>query len=230
MISEYKYKGLSVYVKDNDERYKNILKDVLSYNVKTLKILRSIEDTKVSLIDTQYGTFILKLFAPKEKKTERFLKSFVKGDYYKNLIVQTNRVREKGNDFPNDFYLLAERKIFNYASLFIMLIEYIDGTELNDMDFISDEIKKEIKISMERLHLDKMLSGDPHKGNFIVSSSGVRIIDLSGKECNSQRMAKDRIAMERHLGITNEKKDFGYYMVIYKAKFRLFIKKLKGKA
>jgi heptose II phosphotransferase len=230
MISEYKYKGLSVYVKDNDERYKNILNDVLSYNINTLKILRSIEDTKVSLIDTQYGIFILKFFAPKEKKTERFLKSFVKGDYYKNLIVQTNRVRNKGNSFPNDFYLLAERKIFNYASLFIMLIEYIDGTELNDIDSISDEIKQEIKTSMENLHSDRMLSGDPHKGNFIVSSSGVRIIDLSGKGCNSQRMAKDRIAMELHLGIKNEKKDFGYYMVIYKAKFRLFIKKLKGKA
>ncbi|MTD38204.1 lipopolysaccharide core heptose(II) kinase RfaY [Erwinia sp. CPCC 100877] len=230
MISEYKFKGLSVYVKDNDERYKNILRDILSYNIHTIKILRSIEDTKVSLINTQYGTFILKFFAPKEKKAERFLKSFVKGDYYKNLIVQTDRVRNKGNNFPNDFYLLAERKIFNYSSLFIMLIEYIEGIELNDMNTISNEIRQEIKLSMERLHSDKMLSGDPHKGNFIASSTGIRIIDLSGKGCNAQRMAKDRIAMERHLGIRNEKKDFGYYMVIYKTKLRHLLNKIKGKA
>lgn len=83
---------------------------------------------------------------------------------------------------------------------------------------------------MERLHALNMLSGDPHRGNFIVSDNGVRIIDLSGKSCNAERKARDRIAMERHLGIPNEIKDFGYYSVIYKAKLRKFIKKIKGKA
>ncbi|WP_214276068.1 lipopolysaccharide core heptose(II) kinase RfaY, partial [Escherichia coli] len=36
------------------------------------------------------------------------------------------------------------------------------------------------KASMEKLHALNMLSGDPHRGNFIVSKDGVRIIDLSG--------------------------------------------------
>ncbi|MBW9309862.1 hypothetical protein FA039_25620 [Escherichia coli] len=35
---------------------------------------------------------------------------FVKGDYYQNLIVETDRVRSAGLTFPNDFYFLAERK------------------------------------------------------------------------------------------------------------------------
>ena len=229
MINSTRYKGFSLYFKESGHKYIEIFDDVISYNYKTIKVLRNIDDTKVSLIETKYGRYVLKVFSPKNKKYERFFKSFVKGDYYKNLILQTDRVRSAGITFPNDFYLLAERKIFNYASLFIMLIEYIEVTELNDLPLVTDTIKAEIKTAMEQLHTAGMLSGDPHKGNFIVSPSGVRIIDLSGKRCNAQRMAQDRMAMARHLGIENEIKDIGYYTVIYKNKLRNFIKRLKGK-
>jgi len=229
MIKSTSYKGFSVYLKSPEHKYIEILDNILSYDIKTIKVLRNIDDTKVSLIETKYGRYVLKVFAPKSKKYERFFKSFIKGDYYKNLILQTDRVRAAGITFPNDFYLLAERKIFNYASLFIMLIEYVEGVELNDLPLITEPIKTEIKTAMEHLHAAGMLSGDPHKGNFIVSSNGVRIIDLSGKRCNAQRMAQDRMAMARHLGIENEIKDIGYYTVVYKNKLRNFIKKLKGK-
>lgn len=229
MIAYTRYRGFSFYFKDNEEKYKKIFDEILSYNFKTIKVLRNIDDTKVSLIDTQYGRYVFKVFAPKTKRNERFFKSFVKGDYYKNLILETDRVRNAGLTFPNDFYFLAERKIFNYASVFIMLIEYVEGIELNDMPSIPEHVKIEIKESMDKLHQLNMLSGDPHRGNFIVSNSGVRIIDLSGKSCTADRKARDRIAMERHLGIRNEIRDFGYYSVIYKAKLRKFIKKIKGK-
>ncbi|KMK17540.1 lipopolysaccharide biosynthesis protein [Pluralibacter gergoviae] len=230
MITSTKYQGFAFYYKDNDVKYKDIFDDILAYNFKTIKVLRNIDDTKVSLIDTRYGRYVFKVFAPKSKRNERFFKSFVKGDYYKNLIVETDRVRNAGLLFPNDFYFLAERKIFNYASVFIMLIEYIEGVELNDMEVIPDSVKNEIKLSMEKLHALNMLSGDPHRGNFIISQDGVRIIDLSGKSSTADRKARDRMAMERHLGIPNENKDFGYYSVVYKTKLRKFIKKLKGKA
>ncbi|MCW7301129.1 lipopolysaccharide core heptose(II) kinase RfaY [Escherichia coli] len=46
------------------------------------------------------------------------------------------------------------------------------------MPIIQENVKAEIKASMEKLHALNMLSGDPHRGN-IVSNDGVRIIDLS---------------------------------------------------
>ena len=229
MITSTRYRGFSFYYKDNDNKYKEIFDQVLAYNFKTIKVLRNIDDTKVSLIETKYGRYVFKVFAPKTKRNERFFKSFVKGDYYKNLIVETDRVRSAGLMFPNDFYFLAERKIFNYASVFIMLIEYIEGVELNDMDVVPDEVREEIKSSMEKLHALNMLSGDPHRGNFIVSKEGVRIIDLSGKSSTADRKARDRMAMERHLGIPNEIRDFGYYSVVYKTRWRKFLKRIKGK-
>ncbi|MGQ0422182.1 lipopolysaccharide core heptose(II) kinase RfaY, partial [Bacillus sp. HC-Mk] len=35
--------------------------------------------------------------------------------------------------------------------------------------------------------------------------------------CTAERKARDRLAMERHLGIANEIKDYGYYSVILSA-------------
>ncbi len=105
MITSIRYRGFSFYYKDNDNKYKEIFDEILAYNFKTVKVLRNIDDTKVSLIDTKYGRYVFKVFAPKTKRNERFLKSFVKGDYYQNLIVETDRVRSAGLTFPNDFFI-----------------------------------------------------------------------------------------------------------------------------
>lgn len=153
----------------------------------------------------------------------------MKGDYYLNLLLQTDRVRNEGVTFPNDFYLLAEKKIFNYASVFIMLIEFVDGVELSDVQDFDENIRTEIQSKMIELHQHNMVSGDPHKGNFILSQDGVRIIDLSGKACNAKRKAKDRIDMERHLNIRNTVNDFAYFSVIYRNNLRQKIKAIKAK-
>lgn len=78
MITSIRYRGFSFYYKDNDNKYKEIFDEILAYNFKTVKVLRNIDDTKVSLIDTKYGRYVFKVFAPKTKRNERFLKSFVK--------------------------------------------------------------------------------------------------------------------------------------------------------
>ncbi len=227
MISEKKIKGLTVFIKDGDSFYEQVLNDFLSYRLKVIKIFRSIPDTKVSLIDTTRGPMVLKVFVPQEKKAERFFKSCVKKDYYENLIKQTDRVRNEGVTSVNDYYLLAENKILNYARVYIMLIEYIEGKELNEYKVIPEEIKDGIREEINILHQHDMVSGDPHHGNFIISDKGVRLIDLSGKKCTSVRKAKDRIDLERHFGIENKLKDLGYYRLIYKKKVRFLFKRIK---
>ncbi len=73
MITSIRYRGFSFYYKDNDNKYKEIFDEILAYNFKTVKVLRNIDDTKVSLIDTKYGRYVFKVFAPKTKRNERFL-------------------------------------------------------------------------------------------------------------------------------------------------------------
>ncbi|EIL6005001.1 lipopolysaccharide core heptose(II) kinase RfaY, partial [Escherichia coli] len=192
--------------------------------VKTLKVFRSIDDTKVILIDTARGPLVLKVYAPKHKMIERFLKSCVKKDYYENLIYQTDRVRGEGIQSINDYFLLAERKTLNFAHYYIMLIEYIEGVGLNEYLEISEDLKEQLSESIKELHQHGMVSGDPHKGNFIVSEKGLRLIDLSGKKTTAVLKAKDRIDLERHYNIKNELKDFGYTYLIFKKKIKKAIR------
>ncbi|EGM6018403.1 lipopolysaccharide core heptose(II) kinase RfaY, partial [Escherichia coli] len=197
--------------------------------VKTLKVFRSIDDTKVILIDTARGPLVLKVYAPKHKMIERFLKSCVKKDYYENLIYQTDRVRGEGIQSINDYFLLAERKTLNFAHYYIMLIEYIEGVGLNEYLEISEDLKEQLSESIKELHQHGMVSGDPHKGNFIVSEKGLRLIDLSGKKTTAVLKAKDRIDLERHYNIKNELKDFGYTYLIFKKKIKKAIRDVKVK-
>ncbi|AFJ48928.1 lipopolysaccharide core heptose(II) kinase RfaY [Shimwellia blattae] len=230
MSIKHNVNGYAVFTKSSDgEKYIDVLNDFFACNIKVIKVFRNIEDTKVLLIDTKYGKLVLKIFSPKLKKTERFLKAMLKGDYYEKLFQQTERIRNEGLDSVNDFYLLAERKTLRFVHTYIMLIEYIEGTELSDIKNIDEKLKEKIKRSIDELHQHGMVSGDPHKGNFIIQDGDVRIIDLSGKRPSAARRAKDRIDLERHYDIVNEVKDFGYYLLIYKKKFRNFIRKLKGK-
>ncbi|EDQ5909218.1 lipopolysaccharide core heptose(II) kinase RfaY, partial [Salmonella enterica] len=142
---------------------------------------------------------------------------------------QTDRVRREGFAALNDFYLLAEIKTLRYVKTYVMIIEYIEGIELVDMPEISDEVKGKIKQSIYSLHQHGMVSGDPHKGNFILQGNEIRIIDLSGKRPSRQRKAKDRIDLERHYGIKNNMRDIGFYLLIYKKKLRNFLRRIKGK-
>ncbi|EBF3755387.1 lipopolysaccharide core heptose(II) kinase RfaY, partial [Salmonella enterica] len=145
------------------------------------------------------------------------------------LFHQTDRVRREGFATLNDFYLLAEIKTLRYVKTYVMIIEYIEGIELVDMPEISDEVRGKIKQSIYSLHQHGMVSGDPHKGNFILQGNEIRIIDLSGKRPSRQRKAKDRIDLERHYGIKNNVRDIGFYLLIYKKKLRNFLRRIKGK-
>ena len=131
MVNQSKLAGYTVYTNGDDRFFISMLDDFLHSRLTTLKIFRSIPDTKVSLVEKDGRLFVLKVFTPKEKRNERFLKSFFRGDYYLTLFKQTAMLRERNVTSPNDFHLLAETKIFNFASRFIMIIEYIPGVEMD---------------------------------------------------------------------------------------------------
>lgn len=138
--------------------------------------------------------------------------------------METKRIREEGCLSVNDFYFLAEKKFINYSKVFVMIIEYIKGEQINTLDA---PLKQKIKEAIEELHAHDMIMGDIRNTNFILSYDKIRIIDCSGKSPNCYRKAEDRINMENRLGIPNEKKDFGYFLVILRKSFREKLKLFK---
>lgn len=229
MIFKKKIGTFTVFVKDNNSIYEKALDDFLSGRMNILKLLRSEDETKVWLIDTEKGPMVLKLFVPKHKKFERILKSLIKKDYYQSLIYKTDNAVNHGATMINDIYLLAQRKICNYAYVHIILMEYIDGTQIINLEPISDELKSEIKTVLEQLHTYDMVSGAPHKENTMITKDGVKFIDLSGKRCTCVSRAKDRMELERYLGIKNLKKDWGYYVYISIKNTRNSIRNIRKK-
>lgn len=229
MIYKKKTGKYTVFIKDNDRFYENILHDFLSYRINITKLLRSEDETKVWLISTERGPMIIKLYIPKTKKLERVLKSLVKRDFYESLIYKTNNAVNRGANFINDIYLLAQKKVFNYAYVHIILMEYIEGTQIRDLEPISDDLKKEIKGVIEKLHTYNMVSGAPHKENTMLTKDGIKLIDLSGKNCTSVTRAIDRIELEKYIGIKNDNFDLGYYVFVYRKKLKRLLKDIKIK-
>ncbi|MEH4948701.1 lipopolysaccharide core heptose(II) kinase RfaY, partial [Escherichia coli] len=75
MIQKNKIKDLVVFTDENNSKYLNVLNDFLSYDINIIKVFRSIDDTKVMLIDTDYGKLILKVFSPKEGANKQVISS-----------------------------------------------------------------------------------------------------------------------------------------------------------
>ena len=232
MVTKSKLAGYTVYTNGDDQFFTTMLDDFLHSRLTTLKVFRSIPDTKVSLVEKDGKLYVLKVFTPKEKRNERFLKSFFRGDYYLTLFKQTAMLRERDVTFPNDFYLLAETKIFNFASRFIMIIEYIPGVEMDILaqkGELTEKIKSEVLESVKVLHKNRVIFDDAHKQNFMLSKGQVRVIDLSGKNYSRFRAAKDFIDLERHFGISDFHRGFSYQWVKRKSQFRKKFKAFKGR-
>ena len=172
--------------------------------------------------------YIVKIFSPQSKKKERFIKSFFKGDYYLNLLKETQRIRGDGFVGVNDFYLLAEKKVFNYSNIFIMILEYIEGECISNI-ILNDEIKTKIKAKVEELHRHNMVMGDIQTSNFILSHGEIRIIDCSGKYPNAYRKAEDRFNLWNRLGIAPTTTDFYCFLVSYEKFLKQQIRLLKRK-
>jgi heptose II phosphotransferase len=216
-----------LHYKDGNIDYKTILDDFINYKLKILKVFRNEYKTKVMLIEHNQKRYVIKTFRPNGKKIEILYKSLFKKDYFLNLIERNDELWAKGMRFQNDIYLLAQRKRRPCTDLYIMILEYIPGKVLNEFDEVPKDIRREVVCKMALLHQHKLVSGDAHKGNFILSGQGLRIIDLSGKQFSRRRVAEDRLLLERRLKIDIAEKDFYYYLLIAKSIIRCKIKKVK---
>ena len=207
MIKKLRHKGFHTYVKDGDRKLIEIFDDILSCNVKTIgvdKVFKSEPHTHVSLLNTQHGPYVMKIYAPGNKLIERFIKSLFSASYNVNLIKKIDHARNCGFQFPNDFFLLAERRFLNFAKVSIMLFEYIPGKELSELPVITPDMKNELKAAVQKMHELEIISGDAHKGNFIMSDEGIRIIDLCGKPYNKKRAVEDNLTMNLRIGVPFE--------------------------
>ena len=233
MIKKLNIFGWKVWVREQNElHYISSLQDYLDGKASIVRVFKQNEETKVCLVETTNGLYVIKDFSPNQKHIERFLKSWIKKDYYVRLFQQTAELFNQGQDAVNDFYLLALCCRWHYAQRYVMIIEYIDGVQLPPINAWNNGLRQEISQMIENLHNRKVVSGDIHRGNFIqqIKDGKIRIIDLSGKRSSALRQAEDRVKMEQNLGIVNEKKDWAYRILKWKHKWRQGLRAIRGRS
>ncbi|WP_234262477.1 lipopolysaccharide core heptose(II) kinase RfaY [Klebsiella aerogenes] len=226
MIEEIKHGEWTCHTKESI--YFNAFKDFLSLRFKVLQKYKTSAHTKVALIEVKAGLFIIKIHAPREKIVEKAFKSIMFGSYQVNLIYQIERAKLMGDTFVNDFYFLAERKYYGFPQVSVMLFEYIPGVNLDELTSVPNVVIQDIALSVNKMHALGIISGDPHRGNFILSPDGIRAIDLSGKNCSAKRIAQDNVMLERHFSIP-AKRNFWHFIVTFKNEKRRIKKALKLK-
>lgn len=213
MIQTGKYKGYHLHFKDGSNDYRSVFKNILSLNARLIGTYKCTRHTRVSLVEVKKIKYVIKVYCPQRKRLERFLKALFRGSYNENLIKQIDESYNDGCMIPNNFFLLAEKKFFRFPYISIMLLEFIPGRNASTLTPPPLNLKHEIVSAVTTLHSEGIISGDPHRGNFIITEQGIRAIDLSGKPCNSRNIAKDCTLMKKIYGIHDVKQPYNNYFI-----------------
>jgi len=227
MIINKRFDGFQLYVKEGNDAYCQIFTDFIKNRLEIVKVFRNNRATKIILLKHEGKLFVLKVVKYKDRIVERFMKSCIKGDYQLNLMKTTHEAWDNNVRVSNDIYLLAERKFLSFVSMFVMIMEYIPGTELGKWQAVPEEFKRELSSKLLLLHSNGIVSGDLHKDNVIVTEKGLRLIDLSGKKLTKRRMAQDYIDLEKNIGGGFFKKDFYYFLEMKLKSFKERRRELK---
>ena len=143
---------------------------------------------EVWLLEDSDRKFVVKHDWEVDNRLEKALWDLIGGTPYQRLIKYTTRAVLKGCRVAQDVYLVAE-KISGGRCLEAWLVaEYVEGdsfiTEFKDgrpskvMESLGDYIPA-MNETLEQLHDCGLASNDVHPGQFILTTEGLRIIDLS---------------------------------------------------
>lgn len=171
--------------------------------------------------------YALKINRPANKIVGRKIKALLKGSYFSSLIFRVDKARNEKCFSMCDVYLVAEKKHFRFARESFVLMEWIDGPLLSDSEELHNKYKNEVGVLLKNLHQHGISSGDVHPGNFIVSSSGLKIIDLSGRGASAIDRAKDFIGLKNKFGVEVDLDAWGVRLVLLRSKLRAFWKRAR---
>ncbi|MGL6098894.1 MAG: lipopolysaccharide core heptose(II) kinase RfaY, partial [Fusobacteriaceae bacterium] len=78
--------------------------------------------------------------------------------------------------------LAIEKRKYGLIEESYVLTEYIDGKIIKKFTDFSDNEKKELVKTLEKIHQSEIYHGDANHGNFVFTNNGIRVIDTLGKK------------------------------------------------
>ncbi len=136
-----------------------------------------------------------------ENAFERAFWRLVRGPFYSRLFRRAARARENGCDRFQEIFLVAEKRTLHYCHEAVVLLEYVEGETLNTVPDISP-LMPQVQQCLDSLHAGGLAMCDIAVHNLILTSDGIKALDLSCRGNKRVDMLKDVIRAKRNLGIT----------------------------
>lgn len=220
--------GFHVYEKSRNGGYVQILRDFSQGKISYKPLNSGSEDRKVYLIDVEGTKYVLKWEKELDPRLEKRISRFIFGPYYSRLIYRVAAARKQGCTRTANIYAVAEKVRHREAQETYILAEYIEGTPLAELHDLSP-YKAEIKACVENLHRHRLASNDIHPGNLILSTDGIRVIDLSDSGSLTICQVNDAFALKKFYDIDLKMHNFIYSLIGFRNRFRDFSRKIRGK-
>ncbi|MDC7699000.1 lipopolysaccharide core heptose(II) kinase RfaY [Vogesella indigofera] len=226
MVESYRFDGFCVLEKKDDKKYFAILSLFFDEKIER-NLIQKGSKGEVWKVRHDGVCYALKINRPTNKIIGRKVKALLKGSYFSSLILRVDKARAEGCFSMCDVYLVAEKKHFRFARESFVLMEWIDGPLLSDSEELRNKYKNEVGDLLKNIHQHGISSGDVHPGNFIVSNTGLRIIDLSGRGASAIDRAKDFIGLKNKFGVEADVDSWAVSLVLLRSKLRAFLKKAR---
>lgn len=157
------------------------------------------ERRKTYIVDVDDRRFVIKYDSrPIEHLDSRIVRA-LRGPVFRTLMLRANDAIRRGCDIIPRIFLVAEKMAGSVAAESVMIVEYVVGLPLDAGECVRR--RDEIRRVLEKLHSYKLAHLDIHRGNFIVTEHGLKLIDLSFKDGFALGRAKDVLRARHRLDI-----------------------------
>lgn len=234
-ILEKKYKEWNIYFSDEKEK---LGEKILNHEYEIFKTLKDTKRNYVAIISIENKKYILKSFRSEVIIPQRKLQTFFKkGESLSTLENSLEVISEGLTELVKPMVALVKKKAFIEESY--LLMEYLEGRKLQTVEDVDEVIKVTKKIhNLKRYH------GDLNTSNFIMTESGIRILDTQMKEekyifykrsYDILTLKEDLLVQELNYPVEEKygefQKDIGYILAkfIKNSKKLKIVKTIKGK-
>ncbi|MEM6522512.1 MAG: lipopolysaccharide core heptose(II) kinase RfaY [Bacteroidota bacterium] len=178
----YKSGNRRILVKNelNAQEAEKIIQKVEKQDFQLIEVLKDHSRSRVSRIKLNNLDLVLKVPIEKNKKLWiRFLTWFRRSEVFKNL--QGMSLLNSLGFKTTQGYLACEYRNWGMVTNSWILYYYLDAEEcLNQKHTFSNVVR-----TLEKLHKQDILHGDPQIRNFLTSNEGIYLIDANPKRSSS---------------------------------------------
>lgn len=243
-ILEAEIDGYRVKWKNDGVNYSEIWKKFKDGQLPTTRFFTNSCFRQVYKAEIDGRHYILKIDRETDPRFEKRLWDRLGGTAYSRLIKFTNRAVSRGCHVVQDVYLVAEKMNGPSCQEAYLVAEFVEGQSFVAEEYVEGKTISDLERdfrpwlpamgeALADLHDWGLASNDVQPGNFILTTQGLRVIDLSLDSpifiCQANDMLKMRGWYHTPAPIRGFWRKFFYGLIYLKSALQLFVRRQRGR-